>query len=196
MTADTRYIVTENSRFRMKRSTEPSEVPTIPTEDGLSEDWLPTDIMVGEWFLNTADGRLWTRGDNGLLEVDLNGSNEPYDLMLQLCPDEDELQDGQRFTFFIPRAMKIEEVYATCSRNVATSANTFDIRIDDVSIIDTSNKITIEADELTSFTSPTQPVLLDDFILENQKVQILSDDYASGLNGVRVYLKGHTNPNF
>lgn len=66
----------EYSRLLMKRSTSPGEVPTVPpiTATTLNQ-FTPTDVFVGEFFLNAADDLLWIRTDNGIFPIELSGSS-------------------------------------------------------------------------------------------------------------------------
>lgn len=65
---------TEYSRLLIKRTNSTGTVPTIPpvTADTLSQ-FTPTDIMIGEFFLNTVDDSLWIRTENGIYPIELNG---------------------------------------------------------------------------------------------------------------------------
>jgi hypothetical protein len=64
---------TEYSRLRLKRSTITGVEPTIPTGTTIDNTWLPTDLLIGEGFINVIDDRLWYRTANGLIEVPLSG---------------------------------------------------------------------------------------------------------------------------
>ena len=65
----------EYSRLLMKRSTTTGEVPTIPPITAVTlNQFTPTDIFEGEFFLNSADDLLWIRTENGILPISLSGS--------------------------------------------------------------------------------------------------------------------------
>ena len=66
-------LTTEYSRMLLKRATTSGGTPTIPTGTTIDNTWLPTDIMVGELFMNTATDQLWTRTNNGIVEISLSG---------------------------------------------------------------------------------------------------------------------------
>jgi hypothetical protein len=68
-------IATEFSRLVFKRSVLPGVVPTIPTATTIDNTWLPTDLLVGEAFVNVVDDRFWFRTDNGIIEVALSGNS-------------------------------------------------------------------------------------------------------------------------
>jgi hypothetical protein len=65
----------EYSRMLVKRTAQTGEVPTIPpiTADTLNL-MIPTDLFVGEFYLNSADDLLWIRTDNGILPIALSGT--------------------------------------------------------------------------------------------------------------------------
>jgi len=65
----------EYSRMLVKRTAQAGEVPTIPpiTATTLNQ-MIPTDLFIGEFFLNEADDLLWIRTDNGILPISLSGS--------------------------------------------------------------------------------------------------------------------------
>lgn len=66
-------MITEFSRLRLKRATIPGVTPTIPTGSTIDNSWIPTDLMVGEMFLNSADDRLWVRTASGNKEISISG---------------------------------------------------------------------------------------------------------------------------
>lgn len=58
------------TRIVSKRSTTPSEVPTIPPSDDHTDgSWSSTDIYKGELFINLADGKAYTRTDSGIVDI-------------------------------------------------------------------------------------------------------------------------------
>lgn len=63
----------EYSRLILKRTTDPGIIPTIPTGTTL-DTFLPTDLFVGELFLNAVDDKMWVRTDNGIVEISISGS--------------------------------------------------------------------------------------------------------------------------
>lgn len=70
-------INTNSSRILIKRSDVTTVVPTIPSVEPQTNEDLnnldPTDVLIGEYFVNTADDRLWIRTDSGLIEL----TNQP-----------------------------------------------------------------------------------------------------------------------
>jgi len=66
----------EYSRMLIKRTDQTGETPTIPPVTAVTLNQLiPTDLLVGEYFLNTTDDLLWIRTDNGILPISLSGSS-------------------------------------------------------------------------------------------------------------------------
>ena len=65
----------EYSRMLVKRTDQTGEVPTVPpiTATTLNQ-FIPTDLFVGEFFLNEVDDLLWVRTANGILPISLSGS--------------------------------------------------------------------------------------------------------------------------
>jgi hypothetical protein len=57
-----------NERMSVRRSNTTGVIPTIPTESDFTL-WLDTDIFDGEFFLNTADAKLWLRSDSAITEI-------------------------------------------------------------------------------------------------------------------------------
>lgn len=58
----------EYIRLPLKRSTKTGETPTIPIDENDLDQWLDTDIMVGEIFINSVDDGVYIRSENGILE--------------------------------------------------------------------------------------------------------------------------------
>jgi alpha-tubulin suppressor-like RCC1 family protein len=66
----------EYSRLLMKRTDQTGEVPTIPPVTAVTlNQFIPTDLMIGEMFVNTADDLMWIRTDNGILQISISGSS-------------------------------------------------------------------------------------------------------------------------
>jgi hypothetical protein len=61
---------TDDTRITIKYSTITGQEPTIPLSDDHSDGtWLPTDIYIGEIFMNSQDDKLWVRTDNGITPI-------------------------------------------------------------------------------------------------------------------------------
>ena len=70
---------TEDVRIIVKYSSFPGEEPTIPNS-GNHEDgtWLPTDLYVGEMFVNAYDNKAWVRGINGIFPIGATGGTMSF----------------------------------------------------------------------------------------------------------------------
>lgn len=70
---------TEDVRIIVKYSSFPGETPTIPNsanhEDGT---WLPTDLYVGEMFINAYDNLAWVRGIGGIFPLGATGGTVSF----------------------------------------------------------------------------------------------------------------------
>ena len=64
--------ITQGARFIHKYSNEVGVIPTIPPNNDHTMDWFPTDIYKGEFYMNIADDRLFTRTDNGIIEIPMS----------------------------------------------------------------------------------------------------------------------------
>ena len=65
----------EYSRMLVKRTAQTGEVPTIPPVTAVTlNQMIPTDLFVGEFYLNEVDDLLWIRTENGILPISLSGS--------------------------------------------------------------------------------------------------------------------------
>jgi hypothetical protein len=65
----------EYSRMLVKRTDQTGEVPTIPPITAVTlNQFIPTDLFIGEFFLNEVDDLMWVRTANGILPISLSGS--------------------------------------------------------------------------------------------------------------------------
>ena len=68
-----------NARLQIKYTTIAGQVPTIPsTNDHNDGTWNPTDIYIGEFFLNSEDDILWVRTLDGILAVGGTGGSASF----------------------------------------------------------------------------------------------------------------------
>jgi hypothetical protein len=68
-----------NARLQIKYSTLTGQVPSIPsTNDHNDGTWNPTDIYIGEYFLNAYDDLLWVRTLNGILPISGTGGTGSF----------------------------------------------------------------------------------------------------------------------
>ena len=67
---------TDELRIITKYSSFPGETPTIPiSADHNDGTWLPTDLYVGEMFVNVADNKAWVRGMGGIFQIGATGGS-------------------------------------------------------------------------------------------------------------------------
>jgi hypothetical protein len=59
----------KGARILLKRSDVAGVIPTVPAVEDHTLGWLETDIYKGEFFLNMADYKLWTRTNTGITEI-------------------------------------------------------------------------------------------------------------------------------
>ena len=60
----------QNARIQFKYSTIGGTEPTIaPSMDHTDGTWSPTDLYVGEFFLNAVDDTMWVRTLNGIIPL-------------------------------------------------------------------------------------------------------------------------------
>lgn len=70
MAVFTRTINTQDSRMIQKLSTVSGQVPTVaPSDNHVDGSWDSLDVYIGELFMNSADGKLWSRTSNGIKEI-------------------------------------------------------------------------------------------------------------------------------
>jgi hypothetical protein len=88
----------------------------------------------------------------------------------------------------MPAAMTVTAVRA--SLNVASSSGlvTIDINEGGVSIL--STKLTIDANELTSTTAATPPVISDSALADDAEITIDIDGAGTGAKGLKIWLIG------
>jgi hypothetical protein len=72
-------MIIQDSRIQLKYTTITGVVPTIPlTDDHTNGTWLPTDLYIGEVFLNAADNLGWWRSETGLVPFGSTGSTGAF----------------------------------------------------------------------------------------------------------------------
>ena len=70
---------TEYWRIISKYSTISGATPSIPpSQDHTDGTWSPTDLYVGEFFVNVADDIVWVRTINGILPISSTGGTGSY----------------------------------------------------------------------------------------------------------------------
>lgn len=93
-----------------------------------------------------------------------------------------------KVTFRMPFAMTLTAVRASLTTASTSGLPTFDINEGGATIL--STKITIDANELTSTTAATQPVISDSSLADDAQITIDVDVSGTGAKGAKVYLIG------
>lgn len=108
------------------------------------------------------------------------------------CSDETTAIDstGTKCTFYMPYGYTIESVRASLTTTSSSGTPTIDISEDGVSIM-TTTKITIDAGDLLSTESATQPVLTDSVLADESKITIDVDVTGTDATGLKVYIIGY-----
>lgn len=66
----------QNSRTKHRRTNTAGVIPTVPTSsDHTDGTWLETDIYESEFFVNTADNKVFTRCGSNIIEIAGNLEN-------------------------------------------------------------------------------------------------------------------------
>jgi hypothetical protein len=84
--------------------------------------------------------------------------------------------------------MVVSEVMACLSTSGSTSSQ-FDINESGVSIL--STKITIDANEFSSYDATTPPIISDANLARNSEITIDIDTAGTGAKGAKVFLIGY-----
>ncbi len=93
-----------------------------------------------------------------------------------------------KVTFRMPFAMTLTAVRASLTTASSSGLPTFDINESGSSILSTA--ITIDANELTSTTAATPPVISDTALADDAQITIDVDVAGTGAKGAKVYLIG------
>ncbi len=91
-------------------------------------------------------------------------------------------------TFRMPFAMTLTAVRASLSTASTSGTPTFDINEGGSTIL--STKITIDANEKTSVTAATAPVISDTALADDAEITIDVDAAGTGAKGAKIYLIG------
>jgi hypothetical protein len=91
-------------------------------------------------------------------------------------------------TFRMPFAMTLTSVRASLTTASTSGTPTFDINEGGTTIL--STKITIDANEKTSTTAATAPVISDSALADDAEITIDIDVAGTGAKGAKVYLIG------
>jgi hypothetical protein len=113
---------TEYSRLVIKRTNETGSVPTIPPLSAITlNQFTPTDIMVGEFFENTVDDKLWLRTENSILPIQLgetSGATGNFEIVSGQTWTDLHSQTGTTNTYIDWNNSNVQELTLTGSTNI------------------------------------------------------------------------------
>lgn len=66
--------IREYSKLLIKRTSIPGATPSIPDDDNDLDNFLDTDLLQGELFINLSDKALWTRAGSDLVRLNFVGA--------------------------------------------------------------------------------------------------------------------------
>lgn len=129
----------ETKRIILKTSTVAGEKPTVPTDpDHRSGTWLKTDIYKGELFFNKPDGKLYTRGDNGIEDVVTSASDGEVVYRARVWQTGtdpltlDEIHNPKNFTLTSTKfGAGLFEITGFTGESFSTTGNFYDLTISD-----------------------------------------------------------------
>lgn len=93
-----------------------------------------------------------------------------------------------KITFRMPFAMTVTSVRASLSTASSSGNPTFDINEGGSSIL--STKLSIDANEKTSTTAATPPVISDSALADDAEITVDIDTAGTGAKGAKVYIIG------
>ena len=110
---------------------------------------------------------------------------------IMACSDETTAIDstGIKFTFYMPYAYTVTGVRASLTTTSSSGTPTIDIHDGATTIL--STKITIDAGDLISTDSATQPVVTDSALADEAKITIDIDVTGTDATGLKVYIIGY-----
>ena len=123
------------------------------------------------------------------------GTPSPYTRttsFIVACSDETTAIDstGTKVTFYMPFDFTVASVRASLTTTSSSGTPTIDISEDGTSIM-TTTKITIDAGDLISTDSATQPVLTDTALADESKITLDVDVTGTDATGLKVYIIGY-----
>lgn len=165
---------------------------------GLPIAWSPNDST-------TKLRKLLIRSSSPLIEIDTTGSNGdtldwnisitniPAEIQLAASDETTDITTGTaKITFRMPYAMTVTAVRASLTTASTSGTPTIDINEGGTTIL--STKITIDANEKTSTTAATAPVISDTSLADDAEITIDVDVAGTGAKGLKVLIKGTRNP--
>jgi len=111
-------------------------------------------------------------------------------IMIAISDETTAITTGTaKVTFRMPYAFKVLKVKASLTTASTSGIPTFDINEAGTSIL--STKLTIDANELTSATAATPPVISDSALADDASITIDVDVAGTGAAGAKIYIIGY-----
>lgn len=116
--------------------------------------------------------------------------NLPYDTSFALSDETTQIVTGTSVTtIYAPRAFNLTNVKASITTS-GSSISEFDIKVNGVSVLSTN--ITIDANENTSATATTPPVISSTSVSADDRITVDIVQAGTGATGAKIYLIGTT----
>jgi hypothetical protein len=130
-----------------------------------------------------------SKTDGTMTNLVMSGSEAPITLGLAVTDETTSLTTGNgKITFRMPHAMTLSEVRANLNTVSSSGIPTVDINEGGVTIL--STKLTIDANEKTSITAATPPVISDASLADDAEITVDIDVAGTGAKGLKIWLIG------
>ena len=151
-----------------------------------------TNIMLAPVSSGTTKGRK-TAGTGAVEDLtagDLRSILQGQSIIIACSDETTALTTGvAKVTFRMPYAFTLTAVRASLNTASSSGAPQFDINQDGASIL--STPITIDANEETSTTAATPPVISDTTLADDSEITIDFDAVGTGAKGAKIALIGY-----
>lgn len=152
---------------------------------------------VYEQGLTSSDGGTETRVNNGAAlacicyTANPGGDTGKYESFILACSDETTpiTTGNAKVTFRMPYAFTLTEI-PRASLTTASSSGTPTVDINEAGVSIFSTRITIDANEKTSFTAAVPAVLSDSSLANDAEITVDIDVAGTGAAGLKVYIIG------
>jgi hypothetical protein len=130
-----------------------------------------------------------SKTDGTMTNLVMSGSEAPITLGLAVSDETTSLTTGNgKITFRMPHSMTLTEVRANLNTASSSGIPTVDINEGGVTIL--STKLTIDANEKTSITAATPPVISDASLADDAEITVDIDVAGTGAKGLKIWLIG------
>ena len=120
--------------------------------------------------------------------ITFRGANRET-LIVALGDETTEITAGTaKVTFRIPYSFELEEVRASLTTTSSSGDPTFDINVNNTTIL--STKLSIDAGETTSTTAVTPAVISSTSLADDDEIKIDIDSAGTGATGAKIYFVG------